>query len=495
MEHGGQGMPKMLTVAFEEMMFAANTSLYLYPALTAGSTLLLAAHGDEAMKAQWLPKLYEGRHNGTMCLTEPHAGSDLGLLRTRAEPQADGSYAITGTKIFITGGDNDLTDNVVHFVLARLPDAPSGTRGISLFLVPKYLPDADGEPGEANALGVGSIEHKMGIRGSATCVMNFDGATGWLVGEANRGLACMFTMMNYERLSIGLQGLGTADAAYQNALAYARDRTQGRSPLPEAAGDAPADPLTVHPDVRRMLLTQRAWLEGGRAFAAWVGMQLDLARRAEGDEGAAASDLVAFLTPIAKAFFTDRGLDGCVLAQQVLGGHGYVAEWGMEQFVRDVRIAQIYEGTNGIQAMDLADRKTVRDGGRLAGRFVAALREDLADRAAPWALAALTEAIDGFERTTEALVAAGREDAAAAGSAACDYLDLAGYVAYGWLWARMARVAEARLAAGEGDPAPLRARIATARFFFDRMLPLADTLRARIEAGSDSVMALAAEDF
>ena len=432
-----------------------------------------------------------------MCLTEPHAGSDLGLLRTKAEPRPDGSYAVTGTKIFITGGDHDLTDNVVHLVLARLPDAPAGTRGISLFLVPKYLPEGDGIPAEAgarNAVSVGSLEHKMGIRGSATCVLNFDGATGWLVREANPGLACMFTMMNYERLSIGLQGLGTADIAYQNAVGYARERAQGRAP-DDRRSDAPADPLTVHPDVRRMLLTQKAWNEGGRAFAAWVGMQLDLARCAEGETAARAADLVAFLTPVAKAFFTDRGFEACVLAQQVLGGHGYVVEWGLEQYVRDARIAQIYEGTNGIQAMDLVDRKTVRDGGRLAAVFAAELRGRLEADCPAWARDAVERSLERFEAATACLVEQGGADPALAGSAASDYLELTGLVAYGWLWARMARVAEAKLAAGTGDAGRMEAKIATARFHLAKLLPHAGTLLARIEAGSEPVMSLDAAGF
>lgn len=492
-EFGGQGMPKMLTVAVEEMLFAANSSLYLYPALSAGASLLLASHADEETKAQWLPPMYEGRYTGTMCLTEPHAGSDLGILRTKAEPKDDGSHAVTGTKIFITGGDHDLAENVVHLVLARLPDAPEGTRGISLFLVPKYLPaDGDaGTPGERNGVSVGSIEHKMGIRGSATCVMNFDGATGWLIGEPNRGLACMFTMMNYERLSIGLQGLGTADIAYQNALAYARERVQGRSPSgPRNAGDA-ADPLTVHPDVRRMLLTQKAYNEGGRAFAAWVGLQLDVAKFAADDgERARAADLVAFLTPVAKAYFTDRGFDGCVLAQQVLGGHGYVTEWGLEQYVRDTRIAQIYEGTNGIQAMDLADRKTARDGGRLAANFAKEIRA-MADADCPAALrGSLDAALDAFETATRFIVDGAGEDPALAGASAADYLELTGLLAYGALWARIASVAEAMLAAGEGDADLLEAKRATAGFFHARLLPHTETLRARIESGSAPLMTL-----
>ena len=493
-EFGGQGMPKMLTVAVEEMLFAANSSLYLYPALSAGACLLLASHADEATKAQWLPPLYEGRFTGTMCLTEPHAGSDLGLLRTRAEPAEsaeDGSYRLTGTKIFITGGDHDLADNVVHLVLARLPDAPAGTRGISLFLVPKFTLDASGAPDARNAVGVGSIEHKMGIRGSATCVMNFDGATGWLIGEPNRGLACMFTMMNYERLSIGLQGLGTADIAYQNALAYARERVQGRAPDGARDPGTPADPLTVHADVRRMLLTQKAYNEGGRAFAAFVGLQLDLVKFADAERAKRAADLVAFLTPVAKAYFTDRGFDCCVLAQQVLGGHGYVTEWGLEQYVRDTRIAQIYEGTNGIQAMDLADRKTARDGGRLAAVFAEEVRAGL-DDCHPELRPTLEEAVQRFERATALIVEAAGEDPHMAGAAAVDYLELTGLVAYGWLWSRMAGTARRLLDAGEGDPELLEGKLATARFFHARLLPLSTTLLARIESGSAPLMDCAA---
>ncbi|MEE4361653.1 MAG: acyl-CoA dehydrogenase C-terminal domain-containing protein [Pseudomonadales bacterium] len=491
--HEGQGMPKMLTVAVEEMMFAANSALYLYPALTAGASLLLAAHADEATRARWLPALYAGRFTGTMCLTEAHAGSDVGLLRTRAEPRPDGRYAITGTKIFITGGEHDLAENIVHLVLARLPDAPPGTRGISLFLVPKFLLAEDGSLGPRNAVAAGSLEHKMGIRGSATCVMNFDGAMGWLIGEPNRGLACMFTMMNYERLSIGLQGLGSADIAYQNALAYARERLQGRGP---GTDGQVTDPILAHPDVRRMLLTQKAYNEGGRAFAAFVGLQLDLARSGRDEATVAeARDLVAFLTPVAKAYFTDRGFEGCVLAQQVLGGHGYVQEWGLEQYVRDSRIAQIYEGTNGIQAMDLAERKTARDGGRLAAVFAARMHRTLGEGCAEEFVASLSAAIDHFESATRSIVEQADSDPAHAGSAACDYLELTGLVAYGWLWARMATVAIRALDAGAEAQDFYSGKLATARFFHRRLLPLAATLRARIESGSDALMAFADDQF
>lgn len=492
-EFGGQGMPKMLTVAVEETFFATNPSLYLYPVLSAGAALLLASHADAALQQEWLPPLYEGAYTGTMCLTEPHAGSDLGLLRTRAEHESDGSYRLTGTKIFITGGEHDLSDNIVHLVLARLPDAPAGTGGISLFLVPKYLHDEQGQPGLRNAVSAGAIEHKMGIRGSATCVMNFDGATGWIVGEPDRGLAAMFTMMNYERLSIGLQGLGAGEIALQTSLDYARERLQGRAPRRSERGSGGADPLTMQPDVQRMLLTQKAYTEGGRAFAAWLGLQLDLVKHGE-DEATRgqAADLVAFLTPVAKAYFTDRGFDCAVLAQQVLGGHGYVTEWGLEQFVRDVRIAQIYEGTNGIQAMDLADRKTARDQGRLAAvyaEYVAAFI-DGADCPEHWrdTLAGL---LQQFRTATEAIVTGSARDRAWAGAVACDYLELTGLLSYAWLWAAAAGRAEAALAAETGETDFYRAKDATARYFLRRLVPQSSVLLQRIVLGPEALDAAA----
>ncbi|MCS5560074.1 MAG: acyl-CoA dehydrogenase family protein, partial [Marinobacter nauticus] len=371
-EFGGQGMPKSLAVLFEEMMHSACSSFALYPALTSGACLAIDAHASQELKEQYLPKLYSGEWSGTMCLTEPHSGTDLGILRTKAEPNDDGSFNITGTKIFITGGEHDMTSNHVHLVLAKLPDAPAGSKGISLFLVPKFLPDADNNAGERNGATCGSIEHKMGIKGSATCVMNFDSAKGWIIGEPNQGLACMFTMMNYERLSIGLQGLGLGEVSYQSAVDYARERLQGRSATGAKNPNGPADPIIVHGDVRRMLMNMRAINEGGRALAAYVGMQLDTAKFSDdADAKKKAEDRVALLTPVAKAFFTDRGLDTTITGQQVFGGHGYIREWGMEQFVRDCRISQIYEGTNGIQALDLAGRKVARNGGKSVEAFLA----------------------------------------------------------------------------------------------------------------------------
>lgn len=491
--YGGQGMPKMLAVLFEEMMHSGNTSLALYTLLSNGACLCLDAHASEQLKALYLPKIYAGEWSGTMCLTEPHSGTDLGILRTRAEPQDDGSFAITGTKIFITGGEHDFNHNIIHLVLAKLPDAPAGSKGISLFLVPKFLVDENGNVGERNGVSCGSIEHKMGIKGSATCVMNFDGAKGWLIGEANQGLACMFTMMNYERVSIGLQGLGLGEISYQNAVAYARDRLQGRaaSGVQNPAGNA--DPIIVHGDVRRMLMTMRALNEGGRALSAYLGMQLDIAKFS--DDAAAraqADDRVALLTPVAKAFFTDRGLETCITGQQVFGGHGYIREWGMEQFVRDARIAQIYEGTNGIQALDLAGRKVVRNGGASAAAFVAEVRNWLEGEthgALESVRAPLEDALNLLEQGTATLLEQAGNDPDAVNALAVEYLDLFGLVTYAWLWARM-MVASA----DRGDRFGTSKQV-VGRFYFERLLPRADVLLRQMQAGSAAMMALAADDF
>jgi alkylation response protein AidB-like acyl-CoA dehydrogenase len=489
-EYGGMGMPKMLGVLFEEMLYAADCSFSLYSALSAGSCLAIDAHASAALKATYLPPLYEGRWAGTMCLTEPHAGTDLGLIRTRAEPQADGSYQISGSKI-ITGGEQDLTENIVHLVLAKLPDAPAGAKGISLFLVPKYRVEADGSLGPRNAAHCGSIEHKMGIKASATCVMNFDGAMGYLVGEPNKGLAAMFTMMNYERLSIGIQGIGCAEASYQSAARYANERLQSRAASGPQLPERVADPIIEHGDVRRMLLTMRAFTEGGRAFAAYVGQQLDLARYAEdGGEREHAQRLVALLTPVAKAFFTDNGLESCVLGQQVYGGHGYIREWGQEQRVRDVRIAQIYEGTNGIQALDLLGRKVLADGGQALACFAAEVRSFSAGAALH--REALQASLARLEATSEWLRARAREDANLVNAVAVEYLHLFGLTAYAYMWARMAAVAQARHAE---DPAFHGAKLASAAFFFQRLLPRSLALDASIRAGSASLYAMTAEQF
>ncbi|EIU3500566.1 acyl-CoA dehydrogenase C-terminal domain-containing protein [Pseudomonas aeruginosa] len=493
--HGGMGMPKMLAVQFEEMMYAANASFSLYSTLSAGACLALDAHGSEELKNRYLPNMYAGTWAGSMCLTEPHAGTDLGIIRTKAEPQADGSYRISGTKIFITDGEQDLTENIIHLVLAKLPDAPAGSRGISLFLVPKFLVGDDGALGARNAVHCGSIEHKMGIKASATCVMNFDGASGWLVGEVNKGLAAMFTMMNYERLSIGIQGIGCAEMSYQSAVAYARERLQSRAPTGPVARDKAADPIIVHPDVRRMLLTMKALTEGGRAFSTYVGQQLDLAKYAEDqEERSQAEALVALLTPVAKAFFTDTGLESCVLGQQVFGGHGYIREWGQEQLVRDVRIAQIYEGTNGIQALDLMGRKVVANGGlflsifsREVRAFAAGANAELAEFVTP-----LLTALDLLDNLTQGIVARAGNDPREIGAASVEYLHLFGYTAYAYLWARMAAAA---LRQREADPSFHDGKLATARFYFARTLPRVHSLAAAVEAGSESLYGLEAEQF
>ena len=491
-EFGGLGMPKMLAVQFEEMLYAANSSFALYSALSAGACLAIDAHASEALKSTYLPALYEGRWAGSMCLTEAHAGTDLGIIRTRAEPQLDGSFTISGSKIFITGGDQDLTENIIHLVLAKLPDAPAGPKGISLFLVPKVLVNDDGSLGASNAVSCGSIEHKMGIKASATCVMNFDGARGWLIGEANKGLAAMFTMMNYERLSIGIQGIGCAETSYQNARTYARERLQSRAPTGAVAVDKIADPIIVHPDVRRMLLSIKAMTEGGRAFASYVGQQLDLAKFSEDpQEQQEASALVALLTPVAKAFFTDTGFDSCVLGQQVFGGHGYIREWGQEQLVRDVRIAQIYEGTNGIQALDLLGRKVVANAGVSLRLFTARVRAfaHLPDRryATP-----LLEAVQRLEDVSDWLRTQAQLNPNEVGAALVEYLHLFGYVAYAYLWARMADVAQRSL---DTDPDFYSAKLATANFYFSRLLPRILSLEQSIRAGSQSLYELDAAHF
>lgn len=472
--YGGQGMPKMLACLIEEMLWAANTSLYLYGTLTVGASLCIDAHGTEEQKQTYLPKLYSGEWTGAMALTESHAGTDLGIMRTRAEPQADGSYRISGTKIFITAGEQDLTENIIHLTLAKLPDAPSGSKGISLFIVPKFLVNEDGSLGERNEWSSGSIEHKMGIRASATNVINYDGAVGYLLGEENQGLAAMFTMMNYERLSVGIQGLGAGELAYQQSAAYARDRLQGRSPQGATNPEGPADSLLVHPDVRRMLLTQRAYNEAGRAFALFVGLQLDLAKHA-GDSDAA--KLGELLTPVAKAYLSDRGFEGAVMGQQVFGGHGYVAEWGAEQIVRDARIAQIYEGTNGVQALDLVGRKLVRDGGATLKAFIATMRDDEVDANHK---AELDDALDRLQRVTDSVLRRSQEDPSLPGAVSTEYLELLGLTAYAWLWAKMAHLSPAD-EFGE-------AKRGLAAFFYARILPRARGLELSLEASSESLM-------
>lgn len=478
--HGGQGLPKMLTLLIEEMFWGANTNLYLYGALTGGAALCIDAHGDEAIKRRYLPRLYSGEWTGAMALTEAHAGTDLGLIRTRAEPRPDGTYAITGTKIFITSGEHDLAENIVHLVLAKLPDAPAGSRGISLFLVPKFLP-AEAAPernDRRNGFVSRSIEHKMGIRGSATSLIEYDGAVGHLIGEPNRGLACMFTMMNHARVSVGVQGIALAELGYQNAVAYARERQQGRAATGPRSPRKKADSILVHPDVRRMLLTQRAFTEGGRAFAAYVGLLLD--RAAHGD--AAAQGLVDLLTPVAKAFLTDRGVECALLAQQTFGGHGFIQEHGVEQIVRDARIGPIYEGTNGVQALDFTARKVLRDDGKWLRHL---LDECRADRVQDEFRKPLDAALQAVENAARAIAEATRQDANAAGAAAADFLELTGLALYAWLWAKMA---------GADDDAE-RGKLVVARFFYAKLLPKTLGLERAIAAGAAPVMALPEGEF
>ncbi|TRW47939.1 acyl-CoA dehydrogenase [Aliidiomarina halalkaliphila] len=493
-EYGGMGLPKTLSAQYEEMMCAADISFSLYSGLTAGAIMTLDSHGSDALKDMYLPRLAAGEWTGTMCLTEPHCGTDLGIIRSKAIPAADGSFAISGTKIFITSGEHDLADNIVHLVLAKLPDAPPGTKGISLFLVPKFLVNEDGSLGERNPVVAGSVEHKMGIHASATCVMNFDGAKGWLVGEPNRGLAAMFTMMNYERLGVGIQGLGAASRSYVTALAYAKDRRQGRGAKATQQREAEADPLLVHGDVRRMLLTMKAFVEGGRAFSTYVGQQLDRAKYAPTPEQRAKAEAsVQLLTPVAKAFMTDTGFEATIAGQQILGGHGYVREWGQEQWVRDCRIAQIYEGTNGIQALDLLGRKVAGSRGELLKPLVQEMKSFLAEDAGAWAhqYQQLNDAVNQLEAVTTRVLEQVPSDENIINSVAVEYLHLLGYVVYGYMWLRMARVAETQPELAEFATAKEK----TARFYFAKLLPRISGLIAAIESGSDSLFDLADHEF
>ena len=491
-EFGGQGLPQIAGTIMDEMLCSANLSFSMYPLLAHGATTAIEKWGDDELKQRYLPRLVDGSWGGTMCLTEPQAGTDLGIIRTRAVPTGDGSYAITGTKIFISAGDHDLTDNIIHLVLAKLPDAPAGTRGISLFIVPKFLTDEDGNIGAHNGVRCDSIEHKMGIKGNATCVMNFDHAVGWLVGEPHKGMRGMFTMMNGARVAVGMQGLGLAEVAYQNALSYSRDRLQGRAPTGATNPSGDADPIIVHPDVRRMLMTMKAYVEGMRALAYWVGILIDVeTKAADADRRAEASDLVALMTPIIKAFCTDTGFDITNTALQCYGGHGYIREYGMEQFVRDARIAQIYEGTNGVQAMDLLGRKIPDDNGRMARRFAAIVQNDLEAAAKVEAVAPLVapvvDAMSRLQRTTADLLARAAKNPDEIGAAAVDYLRMFGLASIGWMWVRMA-VAASKL--GDDEAALRDDKLATARFYMSKLLPQVRSLCAQIDAGSEVVMAV-----
>ncbi|WP_342657381.1 acyl-CoA dehydrogenase C-terminal domain-containing protein [Sphingomonas sp. NY01] len=499
-EHGGQGMPHSISVAFQEYLISANMAFAMYPGLTHGAIAALVAKGSAEQQAMYVPKMVSGEWSGTMNLTEPQCGTDLGLIRTRAEPNADGSYAITGTKIFISAGEHDLTDNIIHLVLAKTPGAPDSSKGISLFVVPKVLVNDDGSLGARNAVTCGSIEHKMGIHGNSTCVMNYDGATGWLVGEENKGLAAMFIMMNAARLGVGLQGLGVAEVAYQNAVHYARDRRQGRALTGAAEPDEKADTLFVHPDVRRMLMEGKAWTEGLRALCLWAALQADLEHAApdEADRERAA-DLIGLLTPVIKGVGTDKGYEVATNAQQVYGGHGYIAEWGMEQYVRDARIAMIYEGTNGVQAMDLVGRKLAQKNGRAVQAFFQMVATEVAeakgDAAAADLAGRLEKALGELQAATMWFVGHGLKNPNHVGAGAVAYMHLMGLVAVGLMWLRMARAAARLKAAGEGEAGFLEAKLVTARFFGERMLPDAGALRRKIEGGADSLMALPEDAF
>ena len=499
-EFGGQGMPHVLGFVVEEFVATANQAWGMYPGLTAGAISAILAKGSPEQQAKYLPRMIAGEWTGTMNLTEPHCGTDLGLIRTRAVPNADGSYAITGTKIFISAGEHDMSENIIHLVLAKTPGAPESSKGISLFIVPKVLVNDDGSLGERNAVSCGSIEHKMGIHGNATCVMNYDGATGWMVGEENKGLAAMFIMMNAARLGVGIQGLAQAEAAYQNAVQYAQDRRQGRALTGPAEPQEKADPLFVHPDVRRMLMDAKAFTEGMRAFYLWGGLLVDLSHKAASEEERqTADDMISLLTPVLKGYGTDKGFDTCVQMQQVFGGHGYIEEWGMSQFVRDARIAQIYEGTNGIQAMDLVGRKLAQNGGRAVQAFFAEV--DAACAAAKSQpeleqLAAQVERANGeLKAATMWFMQNGMTQPNNVGAGAHHYMHIMGIVALGLMWLKMGAVAVEAIASGSADKAFYEAKLVTARYFGQRYTPDAGALRRKIEAGSEAMMELPVEAF
>jgi acyl-CoA dehydrogenase len=499
-EFGGQDLPRVLAQAISEFLVSSNMAFAMYPGLTMGAAAALLVHGTDEQKALYLPKLISGEWSGTMNLTEPQCGTDLGLTRTRAAPQPDGSYKLTGTKIFISAGEHDLTQNIIHLVLARIEGAPEGVKGISLFVVPKFLLDKNGGVGARNAVSCGSIEEKMGIHGNSTCVMNYDGATGWLVGEPNRGLNAMFVMMNEARLGVGMQGLAMSEVAYQNAAAYAKERLAGRALTGAKFKDKAADPIIVHPDVRRMLMTMRAFNEAARALVLWTALRADVAHRSgDAKERQAADDHLGLMTPVIKGVLTDVGFANTVMAQQVFGGHGYIAEHGMEQFVRDSRIAMIYEGANGIQALDLVGRKLPKDGGRALQAFFAEVSAYIKERSADESLSPyikpLAQALGELQQATMWFLqnALGNPDNAGAG--ATDYMHLFGLVALGYMWCLIAEAAKAKAASGNGAGDAMAAKLVTGRFFAERMLPATTTHLARIKAGAASTMALPAEAF
>jgi alkylation response protein AidB-like acyl-CoA dehydrogenase len=496
-EYGGQGMPAFLALAFNEMVSSSNMAMGMYPGLTHGAYRAIHAHASDELKQRYLPKMVSGHWSGTMNLTEPHCGTDLGLMRTKADRQADGTYRITGTKIFISAGEHDLTENIIHLVLAKIVGGPEGIKGVSLFIVPKFMVNDDGSIGARNGVRCGSIEHKMGIHGNATCVMNYDGAVGFLVGEEHKGMRAMFTMMNEARLGVGLQGYSQSEIAYQNAVTYARDRLQGRALSGIKAPDKAADPIIVHPDIRRVLMNLKAFNEGARALCLEAGLKADLAHRHPDDSTRqVADDWMALMTPVIKGFLTDQGFAHAVAAQQVFGGHGYIEEWGMEQFVRDARITMIYEGANGVQALDLVGRKLGMKGGQTMMAFMADVDRVLGEAQgdlAPFA-AKLGVAKGHLMQATMWLMQNGMAKPDNAGAASSDYMHLFGLVALGYMWLRMMQAAAAKIAAGESDPF-YATKWATGRYFLERMLPDTASLLAKVETGADAMMALAADTF
>ncbi len=499
-EFGGQGLPYTLHAAVGEYMSSANMSLMMYPGLTQGAIAAILVHGTDEQKATYLPNMVGGTWSGTMNLTEPHCGTDLGLLRTKAVPQGDGSYKLSGQKIFISAGEHSMTDNIVHLVLARIEGAPEGTKGISLFIVPKFMVGEDGSLGARNGVSCGALEEKMGIHGNSTCVMNYDDATGYLIGAENKGLSAMFVMMNEARLGVGLQGLSIAETAYQNAVAYANERIQGRSLSGAKAPDKKADPIIVHPDIRRSLMTIKAFNEAGRAFVLWTALKSDIAHRSQDEaERQNADDLLGLATPILKGVLTDKGFDHAVMAQQVFGGHGYIEEWGMSQYVRDARIAMIYEGANGIQALDLVGRKLALNGGRAVMAMFKEIgdfcEENRGDEAMVIYTKGLKKGLNDLQASTMWFMqnAMAKPDNAGAGST--DYMHLFGLVTLGYMWAKMAKAAQTALAAGDPREDYLKAKLVTAKFYMERIMPETALRKVRIEAGADTMMELAAEAF
>jgi alkylation response protein AidB-like acyl-CoA dehydrogenase len=499
-EYGGQGLPHVISSAIEEYIMASNQAFGMYPGLTGAAVASILVKGTEEQKATYVPKMVSGAWGGTMNLTEPHCGTDLGLLRTKAVPNEDGTYAITGTKIFISSGEHDLTENIIHLVLAKTPGAPDNVKGISLFIVPKFLVNADGTLGARNAVTCGSIEHKMGIHANSTCVMNYDGATGFMIGEECKGLAAMFIMMNVARLGVGIQGLAQADIAFQNAVQYAKDRRQGRALTGAKDADQKADTLFVHPDVRRTLMEAKALTEGLRALILWGSMQEDLSHKAQTEEERQLSaDLMSLLTPVIKGYGTDKGYEIATNSQQLYGGHGYVEEWGMSQYVRDARINMIYEGANGVQALDLVGRKLAQNGGRGVQALFKIVAEEAAAAKAEPALTdyamRLEKALGDLQQSTMWLMQHGLANPDNAGAGSTVYMHQMGIVILGLMWLRMARAAQAALTAGTDDKAFMEAKLMTARFFSERIMPDTGALRRKLEAGSEVIMAMPVEAF